>query len=653
MMTGYLRAPGRCGEGGKCYGYHVAVMPLQRREPIGHDEFERMRNTLIALIGAILVLDLWFIVLMNRDTAGTTARDAGNAPAVPAPVTPVERPGLQSLGNQPKGNELIRGRVLDRFNAPVAGATVELHQRDLDPDLGLETYSKAPRWRTLSDDQGQFWFREIPAGSYVARAIYNDLHAIAGIRLAENGPAAEPLLTLQTTLMVKGTLLESDGQPISGAWVYAAARSAEAGAAPLYRLFPGSASAEGKFALPLLAVDTWSVLAVVRGRSYVLSPPVSPTADSVTMVATPGAAARGRVVFPDGQPAKRVSLEAREATMGLERIRIATDLYGVALWPDLRPATYTLSIDSYRYLMPESPTHFTVSEAEAVALAKDPTRPPTDLGTLTLREATLLRGQVTDVDSGQGVGQVLLQLLDAPGIEGRSDASGYYRLGPLVAGDYTVAVSRPRGYAVLGDRLRPVHVAGGTVTQAPDVAVKRGVSVWGRVLDADNAPVPDANVFVSFDGTMRKDTGVRTKADGTFLIGGFWHDTNVRIWAELLDAGSFGAGPLAVGEQDLRGVTLTLSEPRRGRIEGRVQRPGGGGVGGALVHCRTPDPSMHGPLETRCDAEGGFVLDALLPGDYQLEATAPDQQVTAAPVAVSLDGRTTERGLVLEIRPAT
>jgi protocatechuate 3,4-dioxygenase beta subunit len=608
-----------------------------------------LRKALFTLIGAVLVLDLWFIILMNRSASGPESI-ADVQPGAAALTGGSKTPGVQPRDqNLPMGEELIRGRVEDRFGAPVAGAIVELHQRDLQPGSALESYSKAPQWRTHSADLGDFYFRDVPAGSYVVRTIHEDLHALAAVQLEEAGPVAEPELTLHPARMISGKVLDEKNEPIAGAWAYAAGRAGETGAAALYRLFPSAVSGEGKFSLPLLAMDTWTVLAVVRGRPPIVSAPVPPAERTFTLTATPGAAVQGRLLLPDGTPAKRIPVEAWEASMGLERLKTATDLYGVFNWAGVRPASYQLKLDSYRYVLADAQSTFVVSPEDAAAQHAGPAAPARDLGAIKLLEATLLRGQVTDIDSGEGVGGVVLHLLEQPAIQGRTDASGYYRLGPVLPGRYTVQLARPRGYAVPGSVTQAIDVREGIVVAAPDYRLKRGVRLWGRVLDSANAPVADANVFVSFAGSMSKDVGVRSKPDGTFLIGGFWQDAGLRIWAERMDEGSLGAGPIDVQEADLLGITLTLASPRRGRIEGRVLQPNGGGVGGAVVHCTTPDASIRGPLETRCDAEGAFAFENLLPGTYTLDATAPDARKTVQAVPVVSDGTSAIRGIALPV----
>jgi protocatechuate 3,4-dioxygenase beta subunit len=608
-----------------------------------------LHRALLGLIGAVLLLDLWFIVLMNRSSsnpAPTGGADRDTAALSDARTIPGVPPQLPNL---PMGEEMIRGRVEDRFGAPVAGAIVELHQRDLQPGSALESYSKAPQWRTHSADLGDFYFRDVPAGSYVVRTIHEDLHALAAVALEETGPVAEPVLTLHPARMISGKLLDEKNEPIAGAWAYAAGRAGEVGAAALYRLFPSAVSGEGKFSLPLLAMDTWTVLAVVRGRPPIVSAPVPPTERTFTLTATPGAAVQGRLLLPDGTPAKRIPVEAWEASMGLERLKTATDLYGAFSWADVRPASYRLQLDSYRYVLADAQSAFIVAPEDATAQHTGPAAPARDLGAIKLLEATLLRGQVTDADTGEGVGGVVLHLLEKPAIQGRTDASGYYRLGPVLPGRYTVQLARPRGYAVPGSVSQAIDVREGIVVAAPDFRLKKGVRLWGRVLDSANAPVADANVFVSFEGSMSKDVGVRTKPDGTFLIGGFWQDTGLRLWAERMGEGSMGVGPVDVQEADVLGITLTLAAPRRGRIEGRVLQPNGGGVGGAVVHCTTPDASIRGPLETRCDAEGAFAFENLLPGTYTLDATAPDARKTAQAVPVISDGAGTIRGIALPV----
>jgi hypothetical protein len=511
----------------------------------------------------------------------------------------------------------------------------------------LENHSRAPVWRLAADDHGRFSLGRLPAGGYVVRAVAGDLHALAGTTLEPGGPAGELRLVLSPTRLVGGRLLDAEGHALSGAWVHAIARGAQAGPAPLYRLFPAPTDAQGRFVFPLLAVDTWRFLARLRGEVAVLSAPVAPDADEALLKAGPPATLALRLLEPGGTPAARAAVRATDALVGMEAHRAIADAYGVVRFTDLRAADYVLHVESARFAMPPAEaTRSALPEAnppaapvtaDAVSTEQPSITAPTpDVPTVTLEIVATLRGRVLHADTERGLAGMPVWLASDPGTVAMTDASGYYRLGPAPPGPCEVRVGRPRGFAVLGPDRHAAMLVAEEVAVGPDFTLKPGVGLWGRVLDAADRPAPDANVFVSFRGDAQADWGTRTGPDGTFYLDGFWHDNGLRVWAEHLDTVSLGAGPLEIFEEDVRGVSLSLRLPRSGAILGRVVNADGSGTGGARIWCHAPDPSLRAPLHVNADPSGMFEIEGLIPGVYRLAAAGPGDAGPGPEVVIEL-----------------
>lgn len=590
-----------------------------------------MKRPIFLVVAAVLALDLWFVVLMGRREAAappeaTRAADADTRGGARQRATRPPRPD-----RVPVGDGLVRGVVRDRFGAPVGRARIEVHSRDIAPDAPLENHGRDHVWRTEGDARGSFSVADLPHGGYVVRAIAGALHALAPARVEADGPAAEVALVLEPTRLVDGRVLDAGGEPISGAWVHAVARASQPGPAPLYRLFPAPTDAQGRFVFPFLAVDTWRFLAVRRGEVAMLSEPLPPADGEVVVRAADAAGLAVRMVEPGGGVATRFAVVAVERHLGLESHRATTDLYGVARFDGLRAGDYVLHLDSTRFRIPaeQAPRRAEVPPPPPPAPtptsedAGDPMAALAQVPVIPLEAVGTLRGRVVESGDLRGVAGITVAVAGQPDIQAQTDASGYYRLGPLAPGDYRLEITRPRGYAVVGATRADARVAEPSVATGPEFTLRRGVGLGGRVIDPEGHPVPDANVFVSLRGDARPDWGTRTGADGTFHLSGFWRESGLRVWAERLDQTSLGAGPLEVGEQEVHGVSLTLHLPRTAALGGRVVGTADIGIGGARVWCHPPDPSLGSPLHADTDPSGAFHFDALIPGVYRLAATAP------------------------------
>lgn len=600
-----------------------------------------MKRPVFLVAAAILLLDLWFIALMSRRDANAPPPDAPPLSEADARRAAARAERAARADRVPRGDGIVRGVVRDRFGAPVGGARVELHTRDIRPGAPLETHGRAHTWRVEGDAGGVFSIAGLPPGGYALRAVAGALHAMAATEIEPGGPAAEVALVLEPTRLVDGQVLGADDKPVSGAWVYAAARAAHPGPAPLYRLFPAPTDAQGRFAFPFLAVDTWRFLAVLRGEVAMLSDPVPPGDPRVVLRTAPAANLAVRLVEPGGAPANRFAVEAIDRDLGLERHRAASDLYGVVRFTGLREAVYTLRVDSQRHAIPPAQADHAARVPDAAPAPQgdgpETDAPPETHPTIALDPVGTFRGRVVDADDLRGIAGVPVAFAGQPDSRAWTDASGYYRVGPVPPGEYRVEVARPKGHAIVGDAAATARMPEPAVAAGPDFVLKRGVNLGGRVLDAAGLPVADANVFVSFRGDARPDWGTRTGPDGTFQLAGFWQDAGLRVWAERLDLVSLGAGPIEVATEDTHGVSLALRLPRTAAIRGRVVAQDDTGIGGARVWCHVPDPSLAAPLRAEADATGAFHFDGLIPGVYRVAAAPPGADTPGPETILQLD----------------
>ena len=270
-------------------------------------------------------------------------------------------------------------------------------------------------------------------------------------------------------------------------------------------------------------------------------------------------------------------------------------------------------------LAPPSPvtTGTTEQEApEALARAVEDTPEP------------VLFGRVVDAESGRPVDAFRVALLEpktenrfyAPRVDDFESPQGRFAVDEVPAGERLVFV-HAEGFAVASLGLLDLRAP-----QELDVRLERGVSIRGRVVDAESRlPVADALVFSESDAPTqtlpfaRPEEAVwlpnttRTRPDGTFTLE---HcsigphrlraskDGFSVAWSEGLRPR--GSGPLDAGE-------LTLE--RGGSVSGRVTREDGTPWEDAQLVCVTMNQgqaTMHFAV-SRTDGDGRYAFEGLPP----------------------------------------
>lgn len=424
----------------------------------------------------------------------------------------------------------------------------------------METHSFRHRAQTATD--GSFVLKDMEPGRWKLRAWRGRDLAAASALPAEAGPlstgARDVEIVVQPAKSLVGRVVDEAGAPIAKAPVNALPETA--GAAPRGTSGFVYSDADGNFRLDGLGdgpyelivhapMDRESEFAVIRegGRRAGEAP--------VVVVLRAGLAIAGRIVGPDGRPLERGSIRAmpldegaptepvfwRSARVGKDgrfAVRgIGSGTYRLQLFgfdADLRPANAVLG--------PTRPPSLVLVGGERVAAgARDVL--------VTATTGLHVRGRVTDVAGVplrgaqvwvrvEGSKDTVMLYSDA---DGAFDACGFddgvlYRVESYLAGFRSTKLANVR--------------AGGEVVQ---IRMERGVTVTGRVLDADGAPVSGARLeFVPSEGATAFNLGHgETSSDGAFTAGALEvraYRVRVALWSpgtretRWVDAGTVEGG---------------------------------------------------------------------------------------------------------------
>lgn len=165
----------------------------------------------------------------------------------------------------------------------------------------------------------------------------------------------------------------------------------------------------------------------------------------------------------------------------------------------------------------------------------------------------------------------------------------------------------------LGEGETPLHVG--------DVVLAPAVRLWGRVVNPDDEPIPEAEIFLGdrpLTGTQRRSPVALSDPNGEFVATGLPADEDV--WGEVRATGYLPAlARLRLsGDEDRTFVLRPAAQ-----LFGRVLDSEGEALEDAQVSVHASDGSASRLLNLRSDAEGRFVAEDLPPGPARLRIFMP------------------------------
>lgn len=375
-----------------------------------------------------------------------------------------------------------------------------------------------------------------------------------------------------------------------------------------------------------LVPGTWDFAAVAEGFLPATLSQRAVKRETSFTVALESAVAIGGRVHRDGAGVAHALVEILEGEPRTRHERaVVTDEDGAFEIGGLSPGPYRVSIFHEEQMIRR------IVETQAPAKL-DVALPP----------AGTLRMRVVDAATGEPVRHFYYAI----GLPAETESDTYQRdtssedgtvTATLTAGTYTV-MAVAQGYTP----PQPVEVRVKESEQAEvTIALDRGITVTGRVLDENHGPLPGAAVYVEGSGghARRADPGL-SGADGSFTI------TGIVPGSAYLVVRKDGFVPL---RRPLPVETTTSVEVQLTRglsLEGIVRR-GGKPVAGVQVDAVTAGAGGSRQLETS-DANGRFVLRGLVPARYTVSAYTEGANTQADNVDPA---RTRELVLSLDPKP--
>ncbi|MEE8142040.1 MAG: sigma-70 family RNA polymerase sigma factor, partial [Planctomycetota bacterium] len=430
--------------------------------------------------------------------------------------------GVTDLGTlMVRKGGFITGRVLDANNAPVVGARVDLASAEETDHGGFFTAriiaGETPSEPTLTDEQGAFKISPVAAGEYRIRVHATGYapHKSEPITVGEGAAFTDQLIILGGGAEIVGTVMDLEGNPLSGATV-------EALQLPFHSRATATTDSSGSFRIAGLEAEEYQVSVSYEGLSRDSQQGVRPGGSALNFVLKPMGSLSGVVLDKaSGQPVQefRVKLSpklsgVRGMAMGMRALHMGMlsggsqfqDPNGEFQMADLEPGTYTLEVRAGTFVIyeqeipeirPGENLHLQVAMELGGALA----------GRVVDRDGNPVSGARVKLDKAKS-GPVMRFIAhveiddgdDAPvhtiSIGGedvvRTDAEGHFLLTGLPEGEVNLAVVHDE---FMEKKLEKVEVIRGETRTIPKVTVERGGTVHGTVFGSDGNPTSAASVL--------------------------------------------------------------------------------------------------------------------------------------------------------------
>jgi hypothetical protein len=439
------------------------------------------------VIFPLLVIPLAAVLLGRAFLPDFLAFGSAPAPTVlAAPHAPPE--GAKSSTPTDSG---IFGRVLDAEGNPVQGAAVRL----VSPSLAFKVLAD-----TTSDGAGVFSFARVGEGG-VRVVADRDPGGFASSLPLVDGQRTEVTLVLSSEGAVRGTVVDAEQHPVSGATL-----SVEWPAWPV----PSVTSDEaGNFRISIVPDDATSLVAVARGYETAVAPLGAREERAkvvLKVVLTAGGPVDGEVRDLDDQPVR-----ARVIACEGQPSEARTD-----------------SKDDGTFQLPASTLGCSaIADLEGFASSDPASVVDGRRLRLRLKAGGSIEGSVVD-ERGSGVASYRLGIEAFASARGRrvergnarrfDDPRGAFHWDKLSPGSYVLTASTAGKPPA---RSEAIEVKAGEAASGVRIVLAQGGSVIGHVYDDHHAPIADASVrFDAVSSVVEGAGGVKTDEHGSYRLDG-------------------------------------------------------------------------------------------------------------------------------------
>lgn len=614
------------------------------------------------LLGVVLAVVAGMYLLVRRapesqeaaDTTASTRR--ANEPAAPlsapeitssrresrlAPVS-TRTAALPSIpGGGKSGNYAITGLVvLESDQSPITNASVLVYYVD-EGDYFAE-FNEAVAWKASTSSDGLFRVAGLPAGRFVVAVSKGNLGGVDMLRIDAREIDDKPTtIELRPVGYIAGHVRNEAGEPLPGAFVVLDRGQNEGADAHGYS--QSTAAADGSFRLEYVPEGVWSVRAQADGYTFADANDIPPNSENALIILKRGGSVAGIVIdAATEKPVPNVDVRLAKESYETEfsQQRATTDENGRFTIRDLADGEYKAFLYRQPYVVANEFKAFTIDSANHV----------TDLELRVLRGG-VITGRATDAVTGAPIAGMEFSTRGPTSTTAETDSDGVYRIEGLNAGSYVVRRRWMPGYRHGEDREnKSATVELGKETSGIDFSVPPGVTLSGRVVDENGAPLVMVEVSSETNETREGDSS-QTDANGRWAHRGFSPGAIATIYAQK--AGYFADPIENVTISDQSQTNFEIVMKPGGTISGIVVDQTGAPVKQTTVAAKPVDTSGAKPQNGWSRDDGAFTINGLSPGTYKLTArpqnTYTKQSSRETEVTVAKGERVTDVRVVVDM----
>lgn len=542
----------------------------------------------------------------------------------------------------------LEGVVIDPDRNPIAGAEIEAR-----PTLtnNRRRMSRMPEQKLgRSQQNGRFKIGGLVPDDGVELRISKTGFGTKKVRLEAPVDRELVQVILPVGLVGRGRVVTEEDLPLGGAEIFLRPSTQSSG--PRWRFLDNSeelpadatTNADGFFEIRDLAAGRFDLEARAEGFASTHAPGLelgegtSPI-DLGTLILTPGAQIKGKVIDPEDQPIADASILAVE-----QKSRMPA-MFLVQLVGQQDPDTSTESDGTFTLSdrTQGDTVHLVVGKEgflpQVVTSVTAPTQTPLRI---TLRRGSKVIGRVSD-SSGLPVAAALVMVHpEGNGSSGRyspssrqgtADEEGMFEIADVEPGPVTIT-ARASGFQEF--QLSGIEVPEDRPLRDLIIELESGATIRGRVTLPDGTPASEAFVMLGDHSGIRQNKAfATTDGEGFYELSGLPYG-NHRLSAT--DTEGRRASTSVVLDRDELEVDLVFDNGVE--ISGWVRDEQGRPVPGAEVYLREESRSagFHmGNLGSTTQADGTFKIEDVRPGSYRLRASKEGFVVREAEEVLEVD----------------
>ncbi|MCM2605594.1 carboxypeptidase regulatory-like domain-containing protein [Rossellomorea marisflavi] len=475
--------------------------------------------------------------------------------------------------------------------APIAGANVQVRILDAGGTV-IATVS--------SDINGQYSVGNLAPGIYTVVAAAPDFQTnSATVQVVSNQTAIGDVALVPNPGSIFGTVTSSIGStPIGGATV----SIINSGGILVTSVITDPA---GNFTVGGLGPDTYTVSVIAQDfqsgsvGAVVVSGQTTPVA--VQLQPFPG-----RIIGTVTPEVANTIVELRDVN-NVFIDSFVTNPDGTYSFNNLAPGVYTVTASAPNYTSAQGGATVTSGGTAVVNLTIIP-------------NPASASGQITTT-GGVPLPTSFVQVLNSNGIlvgTGSSDANGFYIVGGLPAGSYTVVANAPN----YGQQVRGITLTIGQVLTNVDFVLTPDTgNLTGQVTDRQTGNVLSGASVVVLDATTQLPVATTTTSlFGNYVLNGLGPGTYI-VTTSLANYSTEQVGAIIISNQN---STANISlQPNPGTISGNVVDVNGNPITGNNIQISVLNENNVLIVTLLANPDGTYQVPQLPPGTYFVTASAP------------------------------